>query len=121
MATKKMLTRLFGTRTSPKLLPPRMFPTTGFKVLDPAVSIEEETIPDYKPELFYPVRIGEVFQDRFQVVGKLGYGSRSTVWLCHDLRSDRPVLFCLGNEPLLIVLFDTVIGDMQRSRYKSTF
>lgn len=88
MATKKMLVRLFGTRICPKLLGPRSFPTTGFESLEPSVDIEEETIPGYRNELFYPVRIGEVFQDRFQVVGKLGYGSRSTVWLCHDLRSD---------------------------------
>ncbi|RMY68888.1 hypothetical protein D0863_06816, partial [Hortaea werneckii] len=26
-----------------------------------------------------------VFQDRYRVIGKLGYGSTSTVWLCHDL------------------------------------
>ena len=39
----------------------------------------------YKPGLFYPVRIGEVFKSRYQVLGKIGYGSRSTAWLCRDL------------------------------------
>ncbi|KAI9806285.1 MAG: hypothetical protein M1825_006400 [Sarcosagium campestre] len=40
---------------------------------------------------FYPVRIGEVFQSRYQVLGKLGYGSRSTAWLCCDLRGHKYV------------------------------
>lgn len=93
MAIKKMLSRLFGTRICPNLLPLQCFSTTGSESLGPSVYIEEETIPDYNHELFYPVRIGEVFRDRFQVVGKLGYGSRSTVWLCHDLRSDNKLLF----------------------------
>jgi hypothetical protein len=47
--------------------------------------IEEETIPDYKADRFYPVRLGEVFESRYQVVAKLGYGTASTVWLCRDL------------------------------------
>ena len=29
--------------------------------------------------------MGEVFQSRYQVVGKLGYGGYSTAWLCRDL------------------------------------
>jgi hypothetical protein len=50
-----------------------------------SVKIEEETLPFYDPRLFYPVRIGEVFGNRYQVVAKLGYGTTSTTWLCHDL------------------------------------
>lgn len=71
---------------------PQNFPTSGFKTLNPSIKIEEETVPDYKPEYFYPVRIGEVSQDRFQAVAKLGYGARSTVWLCHDLRLEKDAL-----------------------------
>lgn len=48
--------------------------------------LEEETWPFYSPELFYPVRIGEVFQARYQVLGKLGYGGHSTVWMCRNIR-----------------------------------
>lgn len=40
---------------------------------------------EYHPDHFYPVRLGEVFNDRFQTVAKLGYGSSSTVWLARDL------------------------------------
>ncbi|KEQ90374.1 hypothetical protein AUEXF2481DRAFT_48747 [Aureobasidium subglaciale EXF-2481] len=53
--------------------------------LDPSTLIEEETLRDYKAERFLPVRTGEVFKSRYQSIGKLGYGSASTVWLCRDL------------------------------------
>lgn len=57
--------------------------------------IEEETIPDYVASRYYPVHIGEVFRDRYQAVGKLGFGASSTVWLGRDMRYDfrRSVLF----------------------------
>ena len=64
---------------------PRKFVNNGFKVISDAEKLEEENWDWYKPGLFYPVRIGEVFQSRYQVLGKLGYGSRSTAWLCRDL------------------------------------
>lgn len=64
---------------------PRKFPSSGFEVIDGSVKVEEETLPFYNPRLFYPVRIGEVFANRYQVVAKLGYGTTSTTWLCHDL------------------------------------
>lgn len=48
--------------------------------------IEEETLPYYKPEHYYPVRIGDVYGIRYQVAGKIGYGTYSTSWLCRDLQ-----------------------------------
>ncbi|GJC91471.1 protein kinase [Colletotrichum higginsianum] len=62
------------------------FPNDGFERLPVHIQVEEETVPDYKPERFYPVRIGEVFCSRYQVVAKLGFGTTSTVWLCRDIR-----------------------------------
>ncbi|KAK1074740.1 hypothetical protein LTR74_000984 [Friedmanniomyces endolithicus] len=59
--------------------------TVDHQFLDPSVLVEEEMIRGYKAEHYYPVRIGEVFQDRYRVIGKLGYGTASTVWLCKDL------------------------------------
>ena len=56
-----------------------------FPVVDSTQLIGEERLPWYDPNDFYPVRIGEVFQSRYQVVGKLGYGGYSTAWLCRDL------------------------------------
>ena len=65
---------------------PRVFPTSGFDILDPSKKFEEETLPDYLKERYYPVHIGEVFNSRYQVITKLGFGSSSTVWLCRDLQ-----------------------------------
>ncbi|KFY17156.1 hypothetical protein V492_00864 [Pseudogymnoascus sp. VKM F-4246] len=54
--------------------------------------IEEETIPDYVASQYYPTRIGEVIKDRYQVVGKLGFGSTSTAWLARDMNYRRYVM-----------------------------
>uniref|UniRef100_A0A2D3V6D5 non-specific serine/threonine protein kinase n=1 Tax=Ramularia collo-cygni TaxID=112498 RepID=A0A2D3V6D5_9PEZI len=58
----------------------------GNRVLIPAEEkIEEETLLGYAAKVYYPVRIGQTFQSRYQVVGKLGFGGSSTVWLARDL------------------------------------
>jgi len=66
---------------------PLTFPNGGFMSIPAYTKIEEETLPDYVPSHFYPVRIGEIFRDRYQVVGKLGFGGTSTVWLARDFES----------------------------------
>ena len=33
---------------------------------------------------FHPVRLNEVFDNRYTVFRKLGYATRSTVWLAED-------------------------------------
>ena len=48
--------------------------------------IEEDTLTWYKPHYFYPVKVGEVFKSRYEVLGKLGHGAYSTTWLCRDLK-----------------------------------
>ncbi|KAG5985926.1 hypothetical protein E4U52_000778 [Claviceps spartinae] len=64
---------------------PLAFPSNGSYVMPADEKFEEETIPGYKSSDYYPVRIGEVFHDRYQAVGKLGFGRTSTVWLARDL------------------------------------
>ncbi|KAH6614661.1 kinase-like domain-containing protein [Chaetomium sp. MPI-SDFR-AT-0129] len=66
-------------------LTPKSFPSHGYQAIPADYKLEEETLPDYLPQRFYPVRIGEVLNSRYQVVGKLGYGVTSTVWLARDL------------------------------------
>ncbi|PWY82595.1 CMGC protein kinase [Aspergillus eucalypticola CBS 122712] len=51
--------------------------------------IEEETLPTYNAEKYYPVRLGEILHGRYQVVAKLGYGVTSTVWLGRDLSDSK--------------------------------
>lgn len=65
---------------------PRSFPASGFDLVDENINVEEEGIPDYLASRFYPVHLGQVFQDRYQAVTKLGFGSSSTIWLARDLR-----------------------------------
>ena len=83
MANMGRWVRSFFVRSASPL---RRFPSSGFKMISNAQKVEEENWDWYGPGLFYPVHIGEVFQSRYQVLGKLGYGSRSTAWLCRDLR-----------------------------------
>ncbi|KAI7714157.1 hypothetical protein KC353_g7017 [Hortaea werneckii] len=46
--------------------------------------VEEETVPNYDSSRYYPVQIRDIFQDRYEVLGKLGYGATSTTWFCRD-------------------------------------
>ena len=55
-------------------------------ILPSDVPIEEERKENYNPEHYYPVQLGQVFHDSYQVAVKLGYGGSSTVWLARDIR-----------------------------------
>ncbi|KAF3689483.1 SRSF protein kinase 1 [Channa argus] len=46
---------------------------------------QQENPADYSIGGYYPVEIGEIFVDRYQVIKKLGWGHFSTVWLCWDM------------------------------------
>ncbi|CAG8900350.1 unnamed protein product [Penicillium egyptiacum] len=48
-------------------------------------AIEEECTPYYDPARFYPARLGDVLNHRYQLATKLGYGSNSTIWLARDI------------------------------------
>ncbi|KAI2819744.1 hypothetical protein CBS147343_2995 [Aspergillus niger] len=64
---------------------PRTFLTSGFELLDPRIEIEEERLPTYSPQKYYPVQEGEIFNDRYQAIAKVGFGVTSTVWFARDL------------------------------------
>ncbi|PWY93951.1 CMGC protein kinase [Aspergillus sclerotioniger CBS 115572] len=64
--------------------------------------IEEEVIPGYDPRSYFPVEPGYVFNQRFEALSKLGWGSGSTVWLVRDLhrwrfQSERYLTLKVGN------------------------
>lgn len=65
---------------------PLTFSNPNLTQLPTRVKIEEELFPDYRASRYYPVQIGEVLKDRYQIVGKLGFGTSSTVWLARDLK-----------------------------------
>jgi hypothetical protein len=89
-----MLKNVFEMRMSSA----KKFLSTSSYLLSPKTPVEEERLSCYSPEDYYPVSIGDVFKSRYQVVGKLGYGAYSTVWLCRDLRY-RPLAFWLKITP----------------------
>ncbi|XP_031826207.1 SR splicing factor protein kinase isoform X2 [Nomia melanderi] len=50
---------------------------------------EQEDSNDYCKGGYHPVRIGDLFLNRYHVARKLGWGHFSTVWLCWDLQDKR--------------------------------
>ncbi|EFY84567.1 serine/threonine-protein kinase, putative [Metarhizium acridum CQMa 102] len=53
------------------------------------VPVDEENVPRYDPEAFYPANPGDVLNGRFELLAKLGWGTSSTVWLANDNESNR--------------------------------
>ena len=45
---------------------------------------DQESPEDYKEGGYHPVAVGDVYQERYAVLRKLGWGHFSTVWLCWD-------------------------------------
>ncbi|TVY58857.1 Serine/threonine-protein kinase SRPK [Lachnellula cervina] len=69
--------------------PPRQYyQNVKFPLINSSENIEEE---NFGIERYYPARIGDILSSRYQVVGKLGFGNSSTVWLARDLRGHRHV------------------------------
>ncbi|KAF3484178.1 protein kinase [Arthroderma uncinatum] len=66
------------------------------------VKLEEEELPDYNSQYFYPVRLGDVFESRYQVITKLGFGVGSSVWLCRDLEQQAHVAAQSTNEVVVM-------------------
>ncbi|XP_031421724.1 SRSF protein kinase 3 [Clupea harengus] len=54
--------------------------------LEPRSLEDQEDPSEYCYGGYHPVQVGDIFNKRYQVVSKLGWGFFSTVWLCHDLR-----------------------------------
>lgn len=61
----------------PSSLAARLLPTANL--------VEEEHTPYYKPQHFYPIRLYEILNNRYQIAAKIGWGTSSTVWLARDL------------------------------------
>lgn len=67
-------------------LQPVSFSNPNFTTLPSDVKVEEEAYDDSSKGKYYPARIGEIIVNKYQIVGKLGYGLESTVWLANDSR-----------------------------------
>ncbi|RMY43820.1 hypothetical protein D0864_15749 [Hortaea werneckii] len=71
--------------TTRHVFQPRFISTKASRI-NRTQAFEEERLPWYRADQFYPVHIGETLISRYKVVGKLGYGAYSTVWLCRDIK-----------------------------------
>ncbi|XP_041047798.1 SRSF protein kinase 2-like [Carcharodon carcharias] len=49
----------------------------------------QEDPAEYRTGGYHPVKLGDIFNGRYQVVRKLGWGYYSTVWLCWDLLKNK--------------------------------
>ncbi|KGO74117.1 hypothetical protein PITC_021750 [Penicillium italicum] len=49
-------------------------------------AIEEQSLPFYHRKRYYPVEIGQILNNRYRIIAKIGYGAYSTVWLAYDKR-----------------------------------
>lgn len=73
---------------------------------DDQIDLEDIAEPWHKydiketPNVFYPIRVGEVLDGRYLVEHKIGFGGFSTVWMAHDLQKKKDValkILCSGN------------------------
>ncbi|KAH7317634.1 serine threonine protein kinase, CMGC group [Rhexocercosporidium sp. MPI-PUGE-AT-0058] len=93
---------------------PLAFSNSNFPQIPLGEKIEEELFIDYCASRYYPVLIGQILKDRYQIVGKLGFGASSTIWLARDLEGRRHVSL------KLVVHFESMGAqlDHELSMYK---
>ncbi|KAK7529993.1 putative serine/threonine protein kinase [Phyllosticta citribraziliensis] len=99
--------------------PLRKPPTEGFQRYDSSWTVEEEMFPWYSGKSWYPVRVGDLFKERYQVIGKLFFGSVSTVWLCRDLIGHKYVTLKVyvqkhrqaRQEPKMLAYLESVVSN----------
>ncbi|KAL8870196.1 MAG: hypothetical protein Q9174_003707 [Haloplaca sp. 1 TL-2023] len=58
--------------------------TGRVRLLSPITRLNEEPIEWYRPGRLHPVKLGDLFNNRYEIVRKLGWGVNSTVWLAKD-------------------------------------
>lgn len=64
---------------------PQHLPGSGNCSLYGESDEEQEDDTQYCRGGYHPVVIGDVFDNRYRVIRKLGWGHFSTVWLCRDI------------------------------------
>ncbi|KAF1948632.1 kinase domain-containing protein [Byssothecium circinans] len=90
---------------------PLRFPTAGFEVIPATELLEEEIFDEFKTGNYYPVNIGSLFaSDKYQVVGKLGFGSTSTVWLARNLQE---------HDYVILKIFTRDHGETCRNEFRT--
>lgn len=55
-----------------------------------------ESLEYYQPGGYHPIQVGNIFQERYEIVHKLGHGSYSTIWLARDEKMGKFVAMKVG-------------------------
>lgn len=64
------------------------FKGNGLMAEGPPTALEK--VYDYEPGGHHPVHLGDLLNQRYKVIHKLGNGGYANVWLCRDIMSDIP-------------------------------
>jgi serine/threonine protein kinase len=72
-----------------------------------------ESIAYYRKGGYHPIHIGDVLQNRYRIVNKLGYGAYGTVWLAEDLDSGR----CAALKVLAAEVSDKEVSEVSVLRH----
>lgn len=59
-------------------------PSSGLRFAE--IPGDSESPELYAPGYYHPVYLGEIYQGRYRVFRKLGFGDHSTVWLARDVQ-----------------------------------
>ncbi|EPE29213.1 Protein kinase-like (PK-like) [Glarea lozoyensis ATCC 20868] len=114
-------TKSIGCDVTKAPSPPMNFPVSGFPIIPDGQRWEEENYELFKPGYYYPVNIGDVLVSKYQIVGKLGWGSTSTVWLARDLEAHQYVTLKIYAQNEEIVNEFGIYQYLERIASKSTY
>ena len=78
-------------RDSPPPTPPLRAPNDRNERRFKEITSPCEWVEDYHPGGYHPVHLGDVFNNQYKVLRKLGEGSYSTVWLAWDFKYVLPL------------------------------
>ena len=82
------LSLFYSSATSHLLsLRENLIPFSPSAIMYKPIMSSAEYVENYKPGGLHPVHLGDIFNKRYRVCRKLGFGSWSTVWLARDLSS----------------------------------
>ncbi|KAH8667361.1 kinase-like domain-containing protein [Tricladium varicosporioides] len=81
-------------------------------------SIDAENLVRYNDGAFLPVHLGDLYNGKYRVMLKIGYGSYSTVWLAVDLFTGRHVAlkFLVANEENELDIHKYIQSNAHRSK-----
>ena len=88
----RSLNSVAAMRDSPLPTPPLRAPNDRNERRFKEITSPCEWVEDYHPGGYHPVHLGNVFNNQYKVLRKLGEGSYSTVWLARDLKYVLPTL-----------------------------